>query len=113
MEFDFLLQGLSVTIDISIFDPHSNLAAEFYVSLHELLKNVETISQIAWYCVDVLSNACRNPAARYALITTYQFIPSLSRLISDQLTLDKKIRLLKLMQVMNNYSRKLSVVLNV
>ncbi|XP_019880385.1 uncharacterized protein LOC109608400 [Aethina tumida] len=92
------LQGLSVTIDISIFDPHSNLAAEFYVSLHELLKNVETISQIAWYCVDVLSNACRNPAARYALITTYQFIPSLSRLISDQLTLDKKIRLLKLMQ---------------
>lgn len=59
---------------------------------------MEQRSPFAWNCVDVLANACRNPAARQALINTYQFIPSLSRLLSDQLPADKKIKLLRLMQ---------------
>lgn len=54
---------------------------------------------MSWYCVDVLCNACRNSSARKALIDTYNFIPSLSQLLGDQLTDVKKKKLLKLMQV--------------
>lgn len=54
---------------------------------------------MSWYCVDLLCNASRNSSARIALINTYNFIPSLSRLLGDQLTDIKKKKLLKLMQV--------------
>ncbi|KAL3273249.1 hypothetical protein HHI36_014703 [Cryptolaemus montrouzieri] len=92
------LQALSVTIDLSIFDPHTNIASEFFVSLYELMSRNEARSPFAWNCVDVLSNVCRNSAARLALIHTYQFLPSLARILGDQITKEKKLRLLKLMQ---------------
>ncbi|XP_044759623.1 uncharacterized protein LOC123317254 [Coccinella septempunctata] len=92
------LQALSVTIDLSIFDPHTNIASEFFVSLYELMNKIEPRSPFTWHCVDVLSNVCRNSAARSALIHTYQFLPSLSRVLGDQISTEKKIRLLKLMQ---------------
>ncbi|XP_063915878.1 uncharacterized protein LOC135131937 isoform X2 [Zophobas morio] len=98
MVINMHLQSLSVTIDLSIFDPHSTIAPQFFVSLYELMNKMEQRSSFAWNCVDVLSNICRNPPARQALIHTYQFVPSLSRLLSDQLSNEKKIRLLRLMQ---------------
>ncbi|XP_018319002.1 uncharacterized protein LOC108732610 isoform X2 [Agrilus planipennis] len=92
------MQLLSVSVDLSIFDPHTSIASEFYVSLYELLSNVEPRSPLAWCSVNVLSLACKNPASRHALIHTYQFLPLLSRLVGDHLTTEKKIRLLALMQ---------------
>lgn len=88
-----------MTIDLSVFDPNSSVVSEFFVSLHLLMTNLEQRSSIAWNCVEVLSNACRNPATRNVLIHTYQFLSPLSRLLGDQLTREKKIRLLTLMQV--------------
>ncbi|XP_023024493.2 protein CIP2A [Leptinotarsa decemlineata] len=92
------LQAYSVTIDASAFDPDTSLGSQFYVSLYELLTKLEPQSQMAWDCVDVLCNACRNCSARQALIDTYQFIPTLSRLLGDQLSNAKKKKLLRLMQ---------------
>lgn len=92
-------QTFSVTIDINIFDPDTNLGAKFFVSLYNLFTRAEPQSQMSWYCVDVLCNASRNLSARKALIDTYNFIPSLSRLLGDQLTDIKKKKLLKLLQV--------------
>lgn len=96
-----LLQALSVTIDLSTFDPNNGVVCEFLVSLHELMSNIEqrsSMSSIAWNCVEVLSNACRNPATRNVLIHTYQFLSPLARLLGDQLTHEKKVKLLGLMQ---------------
>ncbi|KAB0793288.1 hypothetical protein PPYR_12908 [Photinus pyralis] len=92
------LQLLSVTIDLSTFDPHVSVVAEFFVSLHRLLSAVEPGSLLAWCSVNVLCVACKNAAARTALIHTYQFLPLLSRLLGNQLTMEKKLRLLTLMQ---------------
>ncbi|XP_022915761.2 protein CIP2A homolog L [Onthophagus taurus] len=92
------LQILCVTIDLSIFDPHTSVACEFFVSLHELLTCLEARSPIAWCCVSVLNTCCRNYAARVALIETYHFLPPLSRLLGDHLSKEKKIRLLSLLQ---------------
>ncbi|XP_056635811.1 uncharacterized protein LOC130444604 [Diorhabda sublineata] len=92
------LQAYSVTIDVSTFDPENGLGAQFYVSLYNLFTNLDPHSQMAWDCVDVLSNACRNSSARQALIDTYQFVPPLSRLLNDQLNLSKRKKVLILLQ---------------
>ncbi|XP_017785577.1 PREDICTED: uncharacterized protein LOC108568798 [Nicrophorus vespilloides] len=92
------LQLLSVVIDISVFDPNTSIVCEFFVSLHELLNILEPRSTIAWCCVNVLAVACRNSAARHALIHTYQFIPALSRLLGDHLMNNKRTQLLLVMQ---------------
>ncbi|KAF7278754.1 hypothetical protein GWI33_007987 [Rhynchophorus ferrugineus] len=94
------LQALSLTLDLSIFDPHTNLAGKFFISLYDLMNTLESRSMTSWYCVDVLINACKNHTARTALIETYQFLPCLARLIGDQLSNEKKTRLLRLMQDM-------------
>lgn len=85
---------------MSVFEPDTNLGAQFYVSLYELLfTNVDPQSKMAWNCVDVLCNACRNSSAKQALIDTYQFVPILSRMLGDQLDNLNKKKLLILLQV--------------
>lgn len=86
-------------MDINTFDPNSSVVAEFFVSLHELMSNLESRSPLVWFAVTVLQQACRNQAAHRALIHTYQFLPILSRALGDHLTRDKKRKLLTLMQV--------------
>lgn len=68
-------------MDLSIFDPGTNIAAEFYVSLHELMNSLASRTTLIWSAVDVLQNACRNAAARQALIHTFKFAPILARLL--------------------------------
>lgn len=60
--------------------------------------NIEQRSTMAWNCVEVLSDACRNSAARSVIIQTYQFLSPLSRLLGDHLPYEKKVRLLNLLQ---------------
>lgn len=90
---------LGATLDLNTFDPNSNVVAEFYVSLHELMGNLESKSNLVWCGISVLQQACKNQAAHQALIHTYQFLPILSKLLGDHLTREKKIKLLTLMQV--------------
>ncbi|XP_054004140.1 uncharacterized protein LOC128890021 [Hylaeus anthracinus] len=89
---------ISVSLDLSIFDPGTSVAAEFYVSLHELMNSLASRTTLIWSAVDVLQNACRNAAARQALIHTYKFAPILARLLEANLTSEKRVRVLKLLQ---------------
>ncbi|XP_076281173.1 uncharacterized protein LOC143209438 [Lasioglossum baleicum] len=98
---------ISVSLDLSIFDPGTSVAAEFYVSLHELMNSLASRSTLIWSAVDVLQNACRNAAARQALIHTYKFAPILARLLEANLTTEKRIRVLKLLQELT-YGIKIS-----
>ncbi|XP_066261509.1 protein CIP2A-like [Euwallacea similis] len=93
-----LLQALSLTVDLSIFDPHTNIAGKLFISIYDLMNNIEPNSSTSWYCIDLLLNACKNPATRQTLKETYQFLPCLACMIGDQLTNEKKCRLLRLMQ---------------
>ncbi|XP_069688459.1 protein CIP2A homolog L isoform X2 [Periplaneta americana] len=92
------LQILGVTSDMSLFDPGSSVAAEFYVSLHELMSCLESQSVLVWCAIRVLQHACHNPAARHALIHTYKFAPILTKLLGTNLTQEKRIRVLQLLQ---------------
>ncbi|PSN46209.1 hypothetical protein C0J52_13148 [Blattella germanica] len=101
------LQLLGVNPDLSVFDPGSSIAVEFFVSLHELLSNLDPMSSILWVAIDVLKHACSNPAARQALIHTYKFSPILTKLLAENLIEDKKIRVLRLLQELT-YGVKIS-----
>ncbi|XP_017760473.1 PREDICTED: uncharacterized protein LOC108550996 [Eufriesea mexicana] len=98
---------ISVSLDLSIFDPGTSIAAEFYVSLHELMNSLASRTTLIWSTVDVLQNACHNAAARQALIHTYKFAPILARLLEANLTSEKRIRVLKLLQELT-YGIKIS-----
>ncbi|KAF5292723.1 hypothetical protein FQR65_LT11191 [Abscondita terminalis] len=92
------LQLISVTTDLGSFDPHSYIVGEFFVSLHELLAVVDPESSLAWSGVNVLSAACKNSAARTSLIHTYHFLPFVSKMLTDNLNMEKKFKLLTLLQ---------------
>ncbi|XP_003693856.1 uncharacterized protein LOC100869785 isoform X1 [Apis florea] len=98
---------ISTSLDLSIFDPGTSIAAEFYVSLHELMNSLASRTTLIWSTVDVLQNACHNAAARQALIHTYKFAPILARLLEANLTSEKRIRVLKLLQELT-YGIKIS-----
>lgn len=87
-----------MSVDLSIFDPHTNIAGKFFISIYDLMNILEPRSLTSWYCVDVLLNACKNSSARHAIMNTFQFLPCLARIIGNQLTMEKKKRVLRLMQ---------------
>ncbi|XP_025991978.2 uncharacterized protein LOC105203182 [Solenopsis invicta] len=98
---------ISASLDLSIFDPGTSVAAEFYVSLYELMNSLGSRSTLIWSAVDVLQNACRNVPTRQSLIHTYKFAPILARLLEANLTTEKRIRVLKLLQELT-YGIKIS-----
>ncbi|GAB1866513.1 Protein KIAA1524-like protein [Camponotus japonicus] len=98
---------ISVSLDLSVFDPGTSIAAEFYVSLYELMNSVGSRSTLVWSAVDVLQNVCRNVPARQSLIHTYKFTPILARLLEANVTSEKRIRVLKLLQELT-YGIKIS-----
>ncbi|KDR18672.1 uncharacterized protein LOC110830635 [Zootermopsis nevadensis] len=101
------LQILGVTSDMSVFDPGNGVAAEFYVSLHELMSALEPKSGLLWCAIGVLQHACHNPVARRALVHTYRFVPILSRLLDSNLIQEKRTRVLQLLQELT-YGVKIS-----
>ena len=96
------LQVLERNSDLSIFDPGSSIAVKFFASLHELLPNLEPTSTTLWSALCVISHACGNPAARHALTHTYKFVSILTTLLDGTLIEDKKIQVLRLLQVSSN-----------
>lgn len=97
--FNLFFQLLGLTQDLYTFDPHNSVAVQFFMSLHELMTTLDSKSNLMWCGVTVLQHACKNPATHKALIHVYQFLPILSKLLGDNLTREKKIKLLTLMQV--------------
>ncbi|KAL1518349.1 hypothetical protein ABEB36_001986 [Hypothenemus hampei] len=94
------LRALSLTLDLSIFDPHKIIISKLFINIYDLMNLLESTSLTSWYCVDLLLNALKNSVARRSIQTTYQFLPCLSRMANDQLTMDRKVKLLTLIQNM-------------
>lgn len=92
------LQILSATSDLTVFEPGSCEAAEFYVTLYEVMGCLDAHSEMLWCAISILQDAARNPNARNSLIHTYKFVPILSRLLSAPLIPEKRFRVLHLLQ---------------
>lgn len=91
-------QILSVTDDLSVFDPGSFEAAEFYSLLCELLSQPPQ-SEVVWHALSVVQVAVRNPSACTALSQTYKCIPPLTALLDSELYPAKHSTVLSVIQV--------------
>ncbi|XP_049840682.1 uncharacterized protein LOC126285386 [Schistocerca gregaria] len=92
------LQVLSVTTDITVFEPNNGISVEFYTCLHELMTSLEPSCPLVWSAVTVLQQACKNKSARAALTNTFKFVPVLAKILGNNLTREKKVNVLKLLQ---------------
>ncbi|XP_012273596.1 protein CIP2A [Orussus abietinus] len=106
-ELERNLVVISTLPDLSLFHPGSCIVAEFYVSLYKLINSLDSRTTLIWSAISAVQNACRNDAARRALIYTYNFAPILGRLLKANLISEKRIRVLKLLQELT-YGIKIS-----
>ncbi|CAG9792758.1 unnamed protein product [Diatraea saccharalis] len=86
---------IASSCDLSIFSPGRSEVCAFFSSLWRVMCDGRGPH---WAGVAVLSRASIEPSARHALTHTYKFMPILSRLLSDSISNDKKIKLLSVMQ---------------
>lgn len=73
--------------------------AEFYALLYDLLIKSCPDSEMIWNVVNVLQTVIRNPRACATLVHSYHFIHPLTLLLDTHLPSDKKLALLKIIQV--------------
>lgn len=72
---------------------------ELFSNLYELMMTLDAKAHLTWASIDVLQQACRNPTARESLTHTFKFLPILTKFLDSKLILEKKIKILQLMQV--------------
>lgn len=72
---------------------------EFYINLYELMNNINEESDIIWAAVNVLQSISKRGLFYKSKLRNYKFIFILAKLLKDDLSLDKKIKILKLLQV--------------
>ncbi|KAF7989199.1 hypothetical protein HCN44_007729 [Aphidius gifuensis] len=92
------LNAIKISADLTIFDPGSIILSEFYLSLYNLTKTLESKTSLTWCTLDVLQHVSKNLAARQTLIHTYKFYQVLARLLESNLITEKRIKVLKLLQ---------------
>ncbi|XP_072948077.1 uncharacterized protein [Epargyreus clarus] len=86
---------IASSCDLSIFSPGRSEVCAFFSSLWRVMCDGRGPH---WAGVAVLARAAIEPSARHALTHTYKFMPILTRLLSDTISNDKKIKLLSVMQ---------------
>ncbi|XP_013191727.2 protein CIP2A homolog [Amyelois transitella] len=86
---------IASSCDLTIFSPGRSEVCAFFSSLWRVMCDSRGPH---WAGVAVLSRAAIEPSARHALTHTYKFMPILSRLLTDSISNDKKIKVLSVMQ---------------
>lgn len=86
---------IASSCDLTIFSPGRSEVCAFFSSLWRVMCDGRGPH---WAGVAVLSRAAAEPSARHALTHTYKFIAILSRLLTDSISNEKKIKLLSVMQ---------------
>lgn len=92
------LNAIKTSTDLNIFDPGSIILSEFYLSLYNLTKTLDSKTPLTWSTLDVLQHVSKNLASRQTLIHTYKFYQVLARLLESNLITEKRIKVLKLLQ---------------
>lgn len=84
------------------FDSKNTLIQEFYMSLYELMYNINDESELMWAAVNVFQSIMKQGFSCNSIINKYKFILIFTKLLKEQLPSDKKIKILKLLQVILN-----------
>ena len=85
--------------DVDYFNPGNRETIEFFANLYELMMNLDVNNNITWISINVLLEACRNRSAQENLTHTFKFMPILTKFLDSKLIIEKKVKILHLMQV--------------
>ncbi|VVC31727.1 Armadillo-type fold,Armadillo-like helical [Cinara cedri] len=80
-----------------VFDSKNILIQEFYITLYEMMNTINDDS-IMWASINVLQSFIKQGYFDNTKLNNYKFTLILSKLLKDELTLEKKIKILKLLQ---------------
>jgi len=83
--------------DYSNFMQSSNASVQFYVSLHEYLQNLQSQSPGVWFAVSFLRKISNNRCFINDLVTSFRFIPVLSKFLGIQNNEEDLLNLLTLL----------------
>lgn len=97
-----IFQILGQTSDQFICDSQNSLIQEFYFHLFELMRNIHDESDLIWAAINVLQSYVKQGHFCNSELNNYNFTLILTKLLKDQLSLDRKIKILKLLQVSLN-----------
>lgn len=86
-----------------IFDTQNSIIQEFYFHLSELISNTNDESELIWAAINVLQYCVKQELFCSSKLNNYKFTLVLTKLLKDQLSLDRKIKILKLLQVNFNF----------
>lgn len=82
-----------------IFNSKDTLRHEFCITLFELMGNINDDSEITWAAVNLLQSIVKQGFFQNTILNNSEFTLILTKLLKDELSLDKKIKILKLLQV--------------
>lgn len=86
---------IASTNEQTIFSPGRTEVCAFFSTMWRVMCDVRAPH---WSCIAVLSQAVTVPNTKHVLTHTYKFMPILSRLLSNDLSSEKKVKLLFLMK---------------
>lgn len=72
---------------------------DFFINLYELMININEDSDIMWAAINVLQSISKRGLFYKSKLRNYRFIFILTKLLKDDLPLERKIKILKLIQV--------------
>lgn len=93
------MKVLGGSSNLQSFNFGNREVVEFFTNLYELMMTLDPKSNITWTSIDVLLEACHCRNARDSLIHTFRFVPILTKMLDSNLILEKKVKILQLMQV--------------
>lgn len=82
-----------------MFDSKNTLVQEFYINLYELMSNINDESVLMWAAINVLQSILKQGFFYNSFLNNYKFTLILTKLLKDQLPLDRKIKIMKILQV--------------
>lgn len=74
------------------------LIHEFCINLYELMSNINDESVLMWAAINVLQSIIKQ-GFHNSILNNYKFTLILIKLLKDQLSLDRRIKILKILQV--------------
>ncbi|XP_060834763.1 uncharacterized protein LOC132917839 [Rhopalosiphum padi] len=92
------LQILGQLSNEFIFNSKDTLRHEFYMKLYELMSNTNDDSEIMWAAVHFLQSIVKQGFFHDIILNNNELTLILTKLLKDELSLDKKIKILKLLQ---------------
>lgn len=81
-----------------VFNSKDTFRHEFCINLYELMNSINDDSDIMWAAVNLLQSIVKQGLFQNTILNNNEFTLILTKLLKDELSFDKKIKILKLLQ---------------